>query len=167
MVGDLGGLPDQLVAQVLHGIVLGRFGAADVAEHGPYMAVGPGFLVDRESAAIVLGRHGDQGAALGGHVLFRRHLDGDRAGLAGFRLELEPVDRAADEPVAGRVEGIDEVAAFRDHGLGIRRRRDGQDRRVVRIELLLFDVVAGSGTQEDRCACSKKTYYLMFHNLIR
>ena len=157
MVGNLGGLPDQLFALVLHGIVLGRIGAADGAEHRPFVTVRPGFLVDRKPSAVVLGRHGDQGAALLGHVLFHRNLDGDRAGLAGFRLELEPVDRAADEPRAGRVEGVDEVAALRNHGLGLRRRRDSEDRRVVRIELLFFDVGAGSGTQEDRRACSKKT----------
>ena len=157
-----GPLPDELLALVLHGEILGRGATADGAVNGPLVIVRPGFLAHRELAALFLGSHGDKGRTVAGDVLGGPHMEGDGARLAGFRLEGEPLDRAADEPVIGSVERVHEVTAFRHDGLGVRRRRDREDRGVVRVELLFFDIVAGGGS-ENRRSCGNEAYYLMFH----
>ena len=160
---DAAPLPDELVSLVLHREILVGSAAADGAVHGPLVVVRPGFLAHRELAALLLGIHGDEGAALALDVLLGPHPQGDVARLAGLRLEFEPVDRAADEPVVGRVEIEDEFLPFRLEDRAVRLHRDGVDRRVGRVEFLFLDLVAGSGPQKDRCGCSEETYSVLFH----
>ena len=163
VVRDAAPLPDELFALVLHREILGGSAAADGAVEGPLVVVRPGVLADRELAALLLGIHGDQGVTFALDVLLGPHPQGDVAGLAGLRLEFEPVDRAADEPVVGRVEIEDEFLPFRPVDRAVRLHRDGVDRRVGRVEFLFLDLVAGSGPQKDRCGCSEETYSVLFH----
>ena len=147
------GEPFQLVSYVLH---RDHVTALDGAEERPVAgAVRPGFLAHLELTALVLGRDGDKGRAQSTDVLLGLYGEGDLTGFSGCGLKAEPVHGAAHKPVVGSrereggctIDGLDTN--------GVRLHRDGHDGRILRIEFLLLGLVAGSGSNQNRCGCSK------------